>query len=147
MKLSAIVCAIAAASLGLSSLAQAQGQGHDRRDGGDDRRMEQRDNRHDKPRFENGHDNRRADRNDGPRFDQRDERWNERRDYYNARGPEFSRGHYIPREYRSRQYVVTDYHVHHLPPPPRNHEWVQVGADYVLIAIATGVIAQIILSH
>lgn len=45
--------------------------------------------------------------------DHRNERWNQRRDYYNARG----------------------------------HQWVQVGADYVLIAIATGVIAQIILNQ
>jgi Ni/Co efflux regulator RcnB len=27
------------------------------------------------------------------------------------------------------------------------HRWVQVGADYVLIAIATGVIASIILNN
>lgn len=67
--------------------------------------------------------------------------------YYNARGPEFRRGGYIPREFRQRQYVVVNHQDHHLAYPPRGHEWVQVGTDYVLIAIATGLIAQIVLSQ
>jgi Ni/Co efflux regulator RcnB len=133
MKSTAIICAIAAASLGFSSLSFAQDHGRN-----DPRRDDQRSERHsdhrDGPRYE-------------PRYDQRNERWNERRDYYNARGPEFSRGGHIPNEYRNRQYRVADYHTHHLSPPPRGHQWVQVGADYVLIAIATGVIAQIILNQ
>ncbi len=139
MKFSAIVCAIAAASLGLGSLAQAQG--FDRRDAGDDRHAEELDRRHDER-----HADRRDDRHAEPRFDQREERSNDRRDYYNARGPEFRRGAYIPHEYRRDVYVV-DYHEHHLPPPPRDHHWVQVGADYVLVAVATGIIANIVLGH
>lgn len=81
------------------------------------------------------------------RLDQRAERWNNRRAYYNARGPEFRRGGYIPREYRNPTYVINDYRPYHLSPPPRNHQWVQVGADYVLIAIATGIIANIVLNQ
>lgn len=67
--------------------------------------------------------------------------------YYHARGPEFKRGRYIPHQYRSRQYVVVNHHVHRLAAPPRGHHWVQVGGDYVLIAIATGLIANVILNH
>ena len=67
--------------------------------------------------------------------------------HYNARGPEFRRGHYIPHEYRNRQYVVTDYRSHRLSAPPRGQQWVQVGGDYVLIAIATGLIANLILNN
>lgn len=134
MKSTAIVCAIAAASLGFSALSFADGN---------DRHDQRRDDRYSERHAEHYADHRR----DEPRYDQRYERWNERRDYYNARGPEFNRGGHIPYEYRSRQYVVTDYHMHRLSPPPRGHQWVQVGADYVLIAIATGVIAQIILNH
>ena len=81
------------------------------------------------------------------RLDQREERWNNRRAYYNARGPEFRRGGYIPREYRNPTYFINDYRPYRLPPPPRNHQWVQVGADYVLIAIATGIIANIVLNQ
>lgn len=149
MKSTTMVCVFVAASFGLSSLSFAQGNdwnnghgnGHDNQ-----RRSAPAPDNHDRhgnaPRYDARPDPRYA-----YRLDQRDGRWNERRTYYNARGPEFQRGHYIPREYRSRQYVVNNYYSYRLPPPPRNHEWVQVGADYVLIAIATGLIAQIVLGH
>ena len=81
------------------------------------------------------------------RFDQRDERWNDRSHFYNARSQEFRRGGYLPREYYNHMYVVDDYRLHRLSKPPRNHQWVQVGADYALIAIATGIITRIILNN
>jgi len=165
MKSSAIVCAIAAASLSFASLSFAQGyERHDRGDGarheqrnnmgrdGDNRgfdQRDQRDQRHDQ-RGNNG----RNGNDSGPRgFDQRDQRheqqgFNQRNDHqYGARGPQFYRGGHIPMEYRNRQYVVTNWRGHHLSAPPRGQQWVQVGADYVLIAIATGVIAQLILGQ
>ena len=46
--------------------------------------------------------------------------------------------------YNGHRYVVRDWHRHHLNPPPEGYEWVQSGDDYVLIAIATGIIASII---
>jgi Ni/Co efflux regulator RcnB len=64
-----------------------------------------------------------------------------------GRGPEWHRGGHIPRTYRDRQYVVTHWQEHHLRRPPRGYEWVQVGGDYVLVAIATGLIADILLNH
>ncbi len=57
------------------------------------------------------------------------------------------RGAYLPREYRSRQYVVDDWRAHRLYAPPRGYQWVQAGGDYVLAAIATGVIAAILLNQ
>jgi Ni/Co efflux regulator RcnB len=57
------------------------------------------------------------------------------------------RGSYVPREYRGNQYVVNDWRGHHLYAPPRGQRWVQVGGDYVLVAIATGVIVQLMLDH
>lgn len=64
-------------------------------------------------------------------------------------GPDrrFHQGERLPTDYRSKQYVVEDWRGHKLNAPPRGHRWVQVGADYVLIAIATGVITQIILNN
>ena len=50
-------------------------------------------------------------------------------------------------QYRSRQYVVDDWRGHHLSAPPRGYHWVQAGGDYVLAAIATGVIASILLNQ
>jgi Ni/Co efflux regulator RcnB len=64
-------------------------------------------------------------------------------------GPEHNwyRGGRLPPAYRSYHYVVDDWRLHRLPPPPRGYHWVQYGGDYLLVAIATGVILQIILSN
>lgn len=64
-------------------------------------------------------------------------------------GPDhrFYRGDRLPMEYRNRQYVVNDWRGHHLNAPPRGYHWVQVGGDYVLVAVATGIIAQLILGN
>jgi Ni/Co efflux regulator RcnB len=62
-------------------------------------------------------------------------------------GHEYYRGDRLPPEYRHRQYVVNDWRGHHLSAPPRGYQWVQSGGDYVLIAIATGIIAQLLLNQ
>lgn len=113
-------------------------QRDDRRDGG---QFDQRDERGNERQFDQ-----RDGRRNNNHLDQRDGRWNDRRPDYNARGPEFRRGGTIAHEYRGRGYEV-DYREHHLSRPPQGQRWVQVGADYVLIAIATGLIASIILSR
>jgi Ni/Co efflux regulator RcnB len=138
VKTSTIVCTIAVASLGLNAMSFAQGD--DRRGARDEQRQDQRQNMQ---RNEHGDMHRRDDRRDEFQGESR----NDRPYYYNARSPEFKHGEHIPRELRNHQYVVTDYRAHHLNPPPRGHQWVQVGSDYVLIAIVTGVIANIILGH
>ena len=73
------------------------------------------------------------------------ERYLERHEYYNARGPAFRPGLRIPPLFLHPSYVVIDYRLHRLPPPPRGHQWVQVGPDYVLVVIGTGLIVQIVL--
>jgi Ni/Co efflux regulator RcnB len=40
-----------------------------------------------------------------------------------------------------------DYRQHHLRQPPRGYEWRQSNGQYVLAAVATGLIASIILSN
>lgn len=145
MKSTAIVCTIVIASLGVGTLAQAQDHG---RHGPDDERWSQQDRgRHDNGRGNDRNDDRHEDRREG-RWDNRwDNRWDGHPGYYGARGPDFRRGGHIPYEYRRPIYVVNNYYGHRLPVPPRGHQWVQVGADYVLIAMATGIIAQIILNQ
>ena len=155
MKSRIIVVALAA-SLGLSSLSFAQGYDRDR---GDNNRQgyQQRDqDRHDGD--QRGYQQRDNDRGQGS-YDRRDHRdgMGNRGDYrgdngadhyyYGARGPEWQRGGHIPPQYRSRQYVVEDWRGHHLNQPPRGYQWVQVGGDYVLVAIATGIIAQLLLTQ
>ena len=81
-----------------------------------------------------------------PGYDQR--RDGRRYDEYGA-GPDhnFHPGDRLPPEYRNYNYVVNDWRGHRLSPPPPGYQWVQTGADYVLIAIATGLIVQLLLSN
>jgi Ni/Co efflux regulator RcnB len=90
-------------------------------------------------------------RDDHRRHDDRrdwDGRRNDRADYYrHGPGPRWSRGDRLPRDYRGRQYVVNNWRGYNLAPPPRGAQWVGVGADYLLVGIATGVIMQTVLSR
>lgn len=94
----------------------------------------------------NGH-KRGHDKQDRREESWRDGRHNDRFDVYNARGHEFRRGARIPPGFYNRQYYVNDYRAYRLAPPPRAHQWVQVGPDFVLIAIATGIITNIVLGN
>jgi Ni/Co efflux regulator RcnB len=80
-------------------------------------------------------------RHDDARQYQRDDR--------RGGGPrhDLRRGQRLDREYRDNRYVVNDWRARHLSAPPRGHHWVRAGNDYVLAAIATGVIAQVLLSN
>ena len=64
-------------------------------------------------------------------------------------GPDraFHRGDKLSGQYRDRQYVVDDWRSHHLKAPPRGYHWVQTGNDYVLAAIATGIIAEVLFNQ
>jgi len=54
------------------------------------------------------------------------------------------RGGYLPSYYRGNGYVIQDYGYYRLRPPPRGYYWYRAGNDYVLAAIATGLIFDII---
>jgi len=139
------VAAAVALTLGLSAtLAQAQpdnrrgppghaqghGHGHDRHDRNDRFDRHDRDGRHDRDM-----------RRPGPPPHAHGGR--------HGAGPNHNwvRGSRIPPQYRTRHYVVNDWRGHRLAAPPRGYHWVQNGGDYLLVAIATGVIATIILSN
>ena len=156
-------------SMGFGSLASAQDHGRDRdRDRGpparNERQVERRapPDRHDRNVRNVGssrrddHDQRgnpsyRAD-NDSSHgnsgYNRRGE-WRDQRGEWRGAGPghDFRRGGYLTPQYRSRQYAVDDWRGHHLTAPPRGYRWVQTGGDYVLAAIATGLIVQILLTN
>jgi Ni/Co efflux regulator RcnB len=145
MKNKSIVSSLLAATLAFGALpvVQAQDHGPDQRD-----QREQRDQR--------------GDQRGGPR-DQRDQHGQDNRGGPDRRAPQarddhregrgagpnhgFYRGDRLPPEYRNRQYVVNNWRDHHLNAPPRGYHWVQTGNDYVLVAITTGVILQMILGN
>jgi Ni/Co efflux regulator RcnB len=57
------------------------------------------------------------------------------------------KGDHLAAEYRDNKYVVNDWRGHHLSEPPRGYHWVNTGGDYVLVAVASGVIADLLLNH
>ena len=59
---------------------------------------------------------------------------------------DWHRGERLPAEYRDRNYVVDDWRGHGLSAPPRGYHWVGVNGDYVLAAVATGVITSILMT-
>lgn len=61
-------------------------------------------------------------------------------------GHQWVKGGRVPAQYRTPHYVVTDWRRHGLRQPPRGYHWVQYGGDYLLVAVATGVILQLILN-
>jgi Ni/Co efflux regulator RcnB len=135
-----IIPALVAALMGASAPSFAQDRNHGDRDRGD---------RGDGSRYSQG--DRGNDRHDGNRAQgggRGNEGWGEER-RYNGAGPDhnFRRGQRLPERYRNHQYVVNNYREHNLRPPPRGYHWVQTGGDYVLAAVATGIIADLIINH
>jgi hypothetical protein len=53
-------------------------------------------------------------------------------------------GERLPPPYLAPRYVIVDWRRHHLRRPPPGYEWVRVGADILLVAAATGLIAEVI---
>jgi Ni/Co efflux regulator RcnB len=169
MKRLILTLAAAAAVAGpiAASATTAQAQSWDRRDSHWDRREDRWDRREDRwDRREDRWDRRdhHWDRRDHHRDGRWDNRWDQRRYngyYYQNRwyyGPPpqayygnpyyrpgyvaWRRGAVLPHHYRG--YVVHDYHRYRLRPPPRGYAWYQVGNDYLLAAVATGLIFEII---
>lgn len=61
--------------------------------------------------------------------------------------PRYWRGGYVPYEYRASRYYVNDWRSRQLSAPPYGYQWVQTdNGDYLLMALATGLIANLILN-
>ena len=155
-----VIPALLAALAGASVPAFAQDRYHGERERGERHGQRERDHDRDRDRQYDRRDERHDGRHDG-RHDERREGyraygggrygsqgWGEER-RWNGAGPahSFRRGERLPERYRHQHYVVNNYREHHLRPPPRGYYWVQTGNDYVLAAIATGVIADLIINR
>jgi Ni/Co efflux regulator RcnB len=156
--IASVLIALGMAASG-SAFAQNGGYGNDHNDRGD------HDNRGDRgDRMEQGHDREHHDngRHEGQQWrgdqgrgdqgrgdDHRNYAQHYRRDDMRGGGPrhDLRRGQRLSQEYRDNRYVVNDWRARRLNAPPRGQHWVQAGNDYVLAAIATGVITQVFLSY
>lgn len=146
---------VAGPMIAVATQASAQNRDrYERRDDRNDRRHDRRDDRRDH----------RQDRRD----DRQDRRWDRARHngyyyrntwhygappssyygnpYYRPGYSAWRRGAYLPRDYRANSYRVYDYGRYRLRAPPRGYYWYQSGNDYILAAIATGLIYEVI-SH
>jgi Ni/Co efflux regulator RcnB len=136
MNAKSIIGALAALSMGFSGMALAQPDhsrgGDDHRRGGDDRHDMPGPRGHDRDHGRPAPPPRHMIHHDGP-----------------GAGPDHSydRGGRLPAQYRGHRCVVDNWREHRLSAPPRGCHWVQTGGDYVLVAITTGIIASILLSH
>ena len=117
------------AGTALSGTAMAAGQRYD--DHRQDSRYDHRDDRRD---------DRRGDHHD--RYDRRDDRRGEHRD--NRR---WERGQRLDARYRGNGYYVSDWRHRGLRAPPRGYRWQRVDNNYVLAAVATGLIASVIIAN
>jgi Ni/Co efflux regulator RcnB len=60
----------------------------------------------------------------------------------------WNKGERVDVVYLQPRYYVEDYRVYHLAPPPPGHRWIRdPDGRYILVAIASGIIADIILNH
>jgi len=57
------------------------------------------------------------------------------------------RGEQLPPRYRTHHYVVENWKAHRLTEPPPGRQWVQAGSDYALVAIATGVVTEVLVGR
>lgn len=64
-------------------------------------------------------------------------------DHPYVRHDEWRKGYHMRHEDWDRGQRV-DYHAYHLRTPPRGYEWREVDGNYVLAAVATGIVASVI---
>jgi len=97
----------------------------------------------------------RRDHNNNGRYDARDRsyeqgrqdqaRAEDRRDRREHR--RWAKGQRLDQRYRGNTYYVSDYRARGLRQPPRGYRWQRVNDQYVLAAVATGLIASVIIAN
>jgi hypothetical protein len=151
----AFAIAIAAACMASgAAFAQSYDYRNDRDGRGERYDVQQRSNHYDRRDYGYRNDGYRNDsyrRDDYRRNDYRDgrHRYDERYRHSTHRPyVQMRRGERMHHYYSGSQYVVRDWNRHRgLYAPHRGHHWVQVGNDYALVALATGIIAHVLLSN
>lgn len=166
MKTTTILCTAIAATMGLGSLAQAQDTRQERREARQEARQERRqdarqDQRRDRlearrvPNYVNTplanvrdpepHQQRYYNNHAPQRhYNHAPQRYynNHAPQYYGNPGPRFYRGGYLPYSYRQPSYHVNwRAYPSRLYAPPYGYQWVHVGDEFLLIALASGLIA------
>ncbi len=170
MRRNALIFTLAAISLALiSTAALSQPSGHPGRfhGGSSDkfqgRQQERHQNRHDGRRPGQHHERRDDRRHEGRQHGNRPDQHarpsrphhppqvrQEHRRYSTPRPvgdvSRFHRGRPLPKTYHHHHHVLHHWHDHHLHRPPHGHHWVVVDSHYLLVAIATGIVVDILIA-
>lgn len=131
---------LSAVALSMLAMPIAQAQAGPRNDGP----------RHDAPRYErqdrNWNDQNRNDRDwKKPGYKKQDDRYGNRYDRRSAKSYRWAHGKQVPAW--QRKHVVRDYDRYGLRRPAYGQQWVRVDNDFLLVSIASGLIAGIIASQ
>lgn len=70
--------------------------------------------------------------------------WNDHDHDHYIRHDDWHRGYRMPPDYWEHARRVDNWRAYHLRRPPRGYEWREVDGNYVMAAVATGVIASVI---
>ncbi|UAL09782.1 RcnB family protein [Caulobacter segnis] len=97
----------------------------------------------------------RKDHNNNGRYDSRDRAYEQgRRDQARAEDRHdrreyrrWAKGQRLEQRYRDNRYYVSDYRRYGLRQPPRGYRWQKVDNQYLLTAVATGLIASVIIAN
>jgi Ni/Co efflux regulator RcnB len=73
------------------------------------------------------------------------EHQNDQHEQHYVHHKDWKRGSHISHDDWNRGAQV-DWHAHHLRQPPRGYDWREVDGNYVLAAVASGVIASVIIA-
>ena len=96
-----------------------------------------------------------------PRHDDRHDRYEQQRAYEKGRRDQaryerkedrreyrrWAKGQRLDARSRGNGYYVSDYRRHGLRAPPRGYRWQRVDNQYILAAVATGIIASVIIAN
>lgn len=122
---------------------QRPGQGYSQNQHDDQRRQDNYQAPRNDQHYQGNNHNQRDDRNhQTPRYQQNHVEY--RHDMPRP-GQDWRKGQRVPTQYRGKGYYVNDWRSRDLPAPPLGHRWLNVNGDYVLVAIATGIIGSILL--
>jgi Ni/Co efflux regulator RcnB len=91
-------------------------------------------------------------RQEAPRYERQDSHWKKpvygksrHDDRRYMKKHRWARGHQVPAW--QRKYVVRDYHRYGLRRPAYGQQWIKVDNDFLLVSVASGIIAGIIASQ
>ncbi len=57
---------------------------------------------------------------------------------------QWKKGDRLPTAYRDRQYVIDDWRSFQLERPPKGHQWVGIGNEFLLVSTRNGTIARVV---